>query len=63
MNTFIRILAIIFILVGILWILQGINVVPGSIMSGHIQYSIYGIIVAAIGVIGLVFANRRARHL
>ncbi len=48
-------------LMGIVWILQGINILPGSFMSGHIQYAILGIIVGVGGVLILVFANRRRR--
>jgi hypothetical protein len=38
------------ILVGLIWILQGINVIGGSVMSGHGQYAVLGVIVGAIGV-------------
>lgn len=37
-------------LVGLLWILQGTNVIGGSGMSGHGQYAVLGVIVGAIGV-------------
>jgi hypothetical protein len=37
-------------LVGLLWILQGVNVVHGSGMSGHGQYAVLGIIVGLIGI-------------
>jgi hypothetical protein len=37
-------------LVGLLWILQGINVIGGSGMSGHGQYAVLGIVVAALGL-------------
>jgi hypothetical protein len=37
-------------LVGLLWILQGVNVIGGSGMSGHGQYAVLGIIVALIGI-------------
>ena len=36
--------------VGLLWILQGIDVVGGSGMSGHGQFAVLGIIVALIGI-------------
>ncbi len=49
------------ILIGLVWILQGINVLPGSMMSGKIQYSILGIVVDVVGILMIVFANRRAR--
>lgn len=37
-------------LVGFVWILQGVNVIHGSGMSGHGQYAVLGIIVALIGL-------------
>jgi hypothetical protein len=37
-------------LVGLLWILQGVNVMHGSGMSGHGQYAVLGIIVGLIGI-------------
>jgi hypothetical protein len=37
-------------LVGLLWILQGVNVIGGSGMSGHGQYAVLGIIAGLIGV-------------
>jgi hypothetical protein len=37
-------------LVGLLWILQGVNVIGNSGMSGHGQYMVLGIIVGLIGI-------------
>jgi len=39
----------ILVLLGLLWILQGLNVVTGSGMSGHGGYAVLGLVVAAIG--------------
>jgi hypothetical protein len=47
------------LLIGCVWILQGVNVLPGSFMTGHIQWAIYGSILAVLGA-GLVWwLNRR----
>ena len=35
----IRVLAIPLIVLGVIWILQGINVLPGSFMTGQIQWA------------------------
>jgi hypothetical protein len=44
---------------GIIWFLQGINVLPGSFMTGQIRWAVYGGIAVAVGV-GMVFtASRR----
>ena len=59
MKIALSIIGVLLILAGGVWFLQGINVLPGSFMTGQIQWAIYGglAIVAGIGL--LVFANRR----
>jgi hypothetical protein len=39
MRMVVRVLAILLIAGGIVWILQGINVLPGSFMTGQIQWA------------------------
>jgi hypothetical protein len=53
-----NILAAIFLLTGMVWFLQGINILPGSYMTGDIRWSIYGAITALTGII-IVLVNRR----
>ncbi len=53
-----NILGILLILGGGVWILQGINVLPGSFMTGQIRWAVYGGISAAVGIALLVLANR-----
>jgi hypothetical protein len=59
MRIFLNIIAILLTLVGVGWFLQGINVLPGSIMSGQIEWAVYGGVTFVIGIGLLVFANRR----
>lgn len=47
------------LLIGCVWILQGVNVLPGSFMTGHIQWAIYGVILAVLGAILVWWLNRR----
>ncbi len=61
MKWLLYIIGILLILIGLMWILQGVNVLLGSPMSGHIQYSILGIVVALIGAAAIILANRRGR--
>jgi hypothetical protein len=49
------------LLMGVIWILQGVNVLPGSFMSGQTKWAVNGGVAAVAGVSLLVFANRR-RH-
>jgi len=37
------------VLTGVVWILQGINVLPGSFMTGQISWAYAGIVAAMIG--------------
>ena len=47
------------LLVGCVWVLQGINILPGSFMTGQTKWAIYGGLLAVAGI-GLLFsANRR----
>jgi hypothetical protein len=46
------------ILIGAVWFLQGINVLPGSFMTGQTQWAMYGGIAAAAGV-GLLWTAKR----
>jgi hypothetical protein len=51
----------ILILFGAIWFLQGINILPGSFMTGDIHWAIYGGIAVVVGIAALVAANRRRR--
>lgn len=46
-------------LAGIVWILQGLNVLHGSMMSGHGGYAVFGAVVLVLGVALLAGAWRR----
>ena len=46
------------ILMGSVWFLQGVGILPGSFMSGQIQWAFYGTIAAGLGLGLLAFANR-----
>jgi len=52
-------MGVLLMLAGGVWFLQGINVLPGSFMTGQIQWAIYGGLAIVIGIGLLVFANRR----
>jgi hypothetical protein len=46
------------VLTGGVWILQGINVLPGSFMTGQTKWAAYGAITAVIGIALIVLARR-----
>jgi len=59
MKTFLNIIGILVILTGGTFFLQGINVLPGSYMTGDPQWAINGAIMIVVAL-GLMFwANRR----
>jgi hypothetical protein len=59
MKIAVRIAAILLILMGGVWFLQGISVLPGSFMSGQTRWAIYGGIAVAVGILLLFAATRR----
>jgi len=59
MKIVLSIVGILLALMGAVWFLQGINVLPGSMMTGQIQWAIYGALAILVGIGLLVFANRR----
>ena len=59
MKVTLNILGALLVLMGAIWFLQGINVLPGSFMTGQIRWAVYGGIAVAAGVTLLFVANRR----
>ena len=47
------------LLVGCIWILQGINILPGSFMTGQTKWAIFGGLLVVVGLGLLTSANRR----
>ena len=47
------------VLIGAIWILQGVNVLPGSFMTGDIKWSVIGTCLAGVGAMLAFWVNRR----
>jgi len=45
-----RIFGILLILVGVAWFLQGINVLPGSFMTGQLEWAVAGVLAFLAGL-------------
>jgi membrane protein implicated in regulation of membrane protease activity len=58
MRKFVNVLAILSLLMGIVWILQGVNILPGSFMTGDIRWAWNGIVAVVVGILLLVLVNR-----
>jgi hypothetical protein len=59
MRIMFNIVGAIAVLIGGIWFLQGINILPGSFMTGQIKWAVYGGIAMVVGVAVLVRVNRR----
>ncbi len=59
MRTIGIVAGLVLIVLGVIWILQGINVLPGSFMSGRPGYAVLGLVVAIVGTLVLVRSARR----
>jgi membrane-bound ClpP family serine protease len=57
-----NILGVLLVLIGIVWFLQGINVLPGSFMTGQIRWAVFGGLAFLIGTLLLVVINLRRRR-
>ena len=58
MKTLLNILGMILILAGSVFFLQGINVLPGSFMTGDPQWAVNGAVMILIGLGLLFWASR-----
>ena len=58
MKSTLNIFGVILVLFGGIWFLQGINVLPGSFMTGQTRWAIYGGIAVVAGIVLLVTAKR-----
>ena len=58
MKTTLSIVGILHFLPGLVFFLQGINILPGSFMTGDPQWAINGGIMMAVGVGMYLFAKR-----
>lgn len=59
MRIALNVSGVLLLVMGCVWFLQGINILPGSFMTGQTKWAVYGglLLVAGIGL--LIAANRR----
>lgn len=58
MRVTLVVVGVLLLVIGVIWILQGINVLPGSFMTGQIQWAVYGGVAVVAGLGALYIANR-----
>ena len=61
MKNILRIVGVVLMLMGVIWFFQGINILPGSFMTGQIQWAIYGGIAVIVGAVVITLANRQRK--
>ncbi|HEX3534373.1 MAG TPA: hypothetical protein VHT23_09135 [Gemmatimonadaceae bacterium] len=59
MRILLNVLGVLCLLAGCVWVLQGINILPGSFMTGQTKWAIYGAVLVVVGIAMLTSANRR----
>ena len=59
MKLVVTVAGVLAVLLGCVWIAQGMGVLPGSFMTGQRQWAIYGAVLAIAGVVAVVWARRR----
>ena len=59
MRVALNVVGVLFLLVGCVWFLQGINVIQGSFMTGQPKWAIYGALTLLAGIVLLIAVKRR----
>ena len=58
-NRNLRIFAFLLMITGVIWFLQGIDILPGSFMTGEIGWAVAGALSAAVGIGLLQYIAKR----
>jgi len=59
MRIAMNVVGVLALLLGCVWFLQGINVLPGSFMTGQTKWAVNGGLLLIAGIAVLTVANRR----
>ncbi len=59
MQITLNISGVLLLVAGCVWFLQGINVLPGSFMTGQTKWAVCGALLLIAGIGLLISANRR----
>jgi hypothetical protein len=59
LGTILKIAAVLIVISGVIWILQGLNILPGSYMTGDPQWAVNGTIAVVVGAAVFWFAHRK----
>jgi len=59
LKNILNVIAVLLMLTGGIWFFQGVGVLPGSFMSGQMQWAVNGLIAIVLGGAWLFWRNRR----
>jgi hypothetical protein len=59
LKNILKVIAVLLMLSGVVWALQGLNILPGTFMRGDPQWIINGAITALVGAGLFWFSNRK----
>ena len=62
MRIVLNIVGAVLVFFGGVWFLQGVNVLPGSFMSGQMRWAVRGGLAAIAGIALLVWVNRKRQR-
>jgi len=62
MTRVLTIVGALLVVCGTVWLLQGINFLPGSFMTGQSKWAVIGVMVLLLGVALLIVARRLGRR-
>lgn len=59
MRVLVTVVGVLLVILGTIWFFQGINVLPGSFMTGDIHWAVYGAIAVIVGIVLIAVSRRR----
>jgi hypothetical protein len=62
MRIALNIVGAVMVFFGSVWVLQGVNILPGSFMSGQMRWAVRGGLAVIAGIALLLWANRKRQR-
>jgi hypothetical protein len=59
MKSVLRILGVLLFILGGVWFFQGVNILPGSFMTGQSRWAINGVIAVVAGIVLIALSVKR----
>ena len=62
MRTLLTLVGALLAIAGTVWFFQGVNLLPGSFMTGRLEWAVYGATALCLGVALIALARRRPQR-